>query len=105
MMRYVKLWADTDFCGTYDCAAFAYKEEDFCENLLNLNAELFGETVFDSCEHLAIEEINRADYETEEEYNEVIDEAAEDYMSHCYCGWEEITYEEFVELGGDPNER
>lgn len=104
-MRYVKLWADTDFCGTYECAAFTCEEENFCENLLNLDAELFGETVFGSYEYLAIEEVNAADYETEEEYHEALEEAAEDYMSHCYCGWEEITYEEFVELGGDPNER
>lgn len=105
MRRYVKLWADTYYCGTYDCAAFAYKEEDFCENLLNLNAELFGETVFDSYEYLATEEINMDDYETEEEYHEALEEAADEYISYCYCGWEEITYEELVELGGDPNER
>lgn len=105
MKRYVKLWADTDFCGTYDCAAFAYKEEDFSEKSLDLDAKLFGETVFEGFAYLALEEINELDYETEEEYYEALNEAAEDYMSMCYCGWEEITYEEFVELGGDPNER
>ena len=105
MMRYVKLWANTDFCGTYDCAVFAYEEENFCENLLDLDAELFGETLFGSFAYLALEEVNEADYETKEEYHEALNEAAEDYMSHCYCGWEEITYEEFIELGGDPNER
>lgn len=104
MMRYFKMWVDTPYCGTYDCQLFALDEKESIEDL-KIEEENFAENYFDSYSYLAEEEVCEEDYDTFEDFEVGLVEAIEEYWSSCSSGLEEITYEEFIELGGDPNER
>lgn len=100
MKRYIKLWVDTPYCGTYDYKLFALDEKESIEDL-----KIEAENHFESYSYLAEAEVCEEDYDTFEDFEVGLVEAIEEYWSCCSSGLEEITYEEFVELGGDPNER
>lgn len=104
MMRYFKLWVDTPYCGTYDCQLFALDEKESIEDL-EIEAENFAENYFDSYAYLAESEVYEEDYDTYEDFEIGLADVIEEYWSSCSSGIEEITYEEFVELGGNLNER
>lgn len=105
-MRYFKIWADTPYCGTYDCQLFAL---DVGENesieILKIEEENFAQDHFDSYSYLAAEEVDEEDYDTLDDFEIGLADAIEEYWGSCSSGIEEITYEEFIELGGDSNER
>lgn len=104
MMKYFKIWVDTPYCGTYDCQLFALDEKESIEDL-KIEEEIFAENHFDSYSYLAEEGVYEEDYDTLEDFEIGLANAIEEYWNSCGSGIEEITYEEFVELGGDPNER
>lgn len=103
-MRYFKIWVDTPYCGTYDCQLFALDEKESIEDLKK-EEENFAENHFVLYDYLAESEVYEEDYDTYEDFEIALADAIEEYWSSCSSGIEEITYEEFVELGGNPNER
>lgn len=89
-MRYIKFIGGTDYCGT-DFTLVREYEDDWSDADLNEEADELATANGESFEYLATGWDN--DFETEED--------REAYYEGCYCGWEEISKEEYDEFGED----
>ena len=99
-MRYIKFEGGTGFCGRDFTEFYVFEDtvKDFeLDSLADEYARDNGESYLD------IEDdynICREDFDSEEEYEDAYYQAEEWYFEDCYCDWEEITREEFLEEGG-----
>lgn len=99
-MRYIKFYGGTCFCGEdfedYVTVADNTTDEELDQEATDRgrdNAESYEDIARDYC-------IDRDDYDSDEEYEEALDDATEAYWEEVYSGWEELTREEFLENGG-----
>ena len=95
-MRYIKFSMCAGYAGTHD---YEYRVfEDTCtDEELHEIAEDIGNDHAEMYEFLAANDIDRSDYDTQEEYDEVYEAAIEDYWADVSCTWEEIDEEEYFE--------
>lgn len=87
-MRYFKFVADTPYCGTEN-EYFLECRDDITEEELNDYAEQFRFENAESFEYCATGWDD--DFETEED--------RQSYYEDCVCNYEEITKEEYEEIG------
>lgn len=99
-MRYIKFEGGTGFYGCNFIELHSF-HDDVKDSELD---ELANEYALENGEsYLNIEidyDICREDFDSEEEYEDAYYQAEEWYFEDCYCNWEEITREEFLEEGG-----
>ena len=95
-MRYIKFSMSVGYAGTND---YEYRVvEDTCtdEELFEI-AEGIGNDHAESYEFLATNDLDRSDYDTQEEYDEDYSCAIEDYWANISCFWEEVSEEEYFD--------
>lgn len=97
-MIYIKLWADTPYCGTSDVEYHRFEEMD--PDLFDVIAQEFGTTNAESYDYLAEDNVDPDDFETEDEYDVACSEAKEAFWDDCSYGWEVVTEEEYEEYEG-----
>ena len=85
-MKYIRFWAETEFCGT-DEESFEDFEDNVTEEELDEYAEDRGIQNAESFEYLATGWDE--DFENDDE--------RDNYYASCSWGWEEISKEEFEE--------
>ena len=90
-MFYFRFTADTPYCGTENTDYRIFKERPTDAELDEMAAE-FGQLNAESYEYLVTDWL-----EGEDEFDEEMEEAIENYYADCYSGWEEITEEEYKE--------
>ena len=90
-MFYFKFTAETPYCGTEATDYRIFKERPTDAELDEM-AEEFGCWNAESYEYLVTDWL-----EDEDEFDEEMEEAVENYYADCYSGWEEITEEEYKE--------
>ena len=98
-MRYIKIEADTPYCGT-DMTEYLAFENEVPDEEISEYAEDMANDHHDMYEYLATDHIDEEDYETIEEYEEAEAGAMEDYRESCGWSWEEVSKEEWEEYGG-----
>lgn len=98
-MRYIKFESDCNYCGCdiEDYAAYpdtiTDKElDEICEDFINETQARY--------EYLATDDISEDDYETEEEYQQAIEDAEYEFWSDVGGCWTEISKEEYEECRG-----
>lgn len=84
-VRYVKVVAETGYCGT-DCDEF-YLCVGVTDEMLDEDAEEMSYTNAEQYEYM----IDRDDYEDEDEYQEAI----EQYYEDCSGWWEEVNPDDY----------
>ena len=98
-MRYVKIEAETPYCGTDMTEYLAFEDEvpdaeiyDYAEDIANDH--------YDRYEYLATDDMAEEDYATIEDFEVAEAGALEDYRERCGWSWEEVSREEWEENGG-----
>lgn len=95
-MRYIKFSMYAGYAGTHDCEYRVF--EDTCtDEELHEIAEAIVIDHAETYEFLATNDIDRSNYETEEEYDDDYKAAIEDYWADISYTWEEIDEEEYFE--------
>jgi hypothetical protein len=101
-MEYIHFFLTTPICGTdenkYICFDKTLTDKEL-DNYLNELVQDHIETWIYTVE----EEIEEDDYETEEEYTEMLDNEKEWFRAGCYGTWERITKEYWEENEGQFN--
>lgn len=104
-MRYFKFYADAPYAGCSMEEYYAYSKDIITDEMLQDIAEDLGNDHCSSYEGIATRGIEEEDYASFEDYELALEEAVEDYWEDCSWGWEEISYEEYIENGGEEDER
>ena len=95
-MRYIKFFGSASFCGTdveiYDLFLGETTDEELDDLAYEKRQEL-GE----SYEYLATQGYDEEDYDTQEDFEEALNQAIEWYWESVYVGWEEVTEEEYYD--------
>lgn len=95
-MKFIRFWANTDYCGT-DSEEYAAFEDFVTEAELDEMSEEFTVSIAETYEYLAMDWGD--EFEEEEDENER-EERRDDYYNSCSGGWEYVTKEEYLENKG-----
>lgn len=95
-MRYFRFTSDCGYCGCDIDDYFEYPDNVTEEELL-ADVDDFARESQAGYEYLATEDISSDDYDTEEEYQQAIDDACEWFWADVSATYEEITKEEYDE--------
>lgn len=93
-MRYIKFFGSACFCGTDEEVYDLFLDETTDEELDDI-AEQKRRELGESYEYLATQGYDEEDYDSEEDFEEALDQAIEWYWEDVYVGWEEVTEEEY----------
>ena len=93
-MRYIKFYGNAGFCGT-DFEEYDFFLDEFTDEELDDAAETMRQQFGESYEYLATQGYDEEDYDTEEDFEEALDQAVEWYWDSVWVAWEEVTEEEY----------
>ena len=93
-MRYIKFFGNAGFCGTSVEIYDLFLDEMTDEELNDLADEKYQE-LGELYEYLATQEYDEEDYDTQEDFEEALNQAIEWYWEDVYVGWKEVTEEEY----------
>ena len=102
-MKYYKVILDTDYCGTREEEYMYITDEDLArlddvEEYVSYWAEEVAAEYADEYIHLAGGDMCEDDFETEDDFQEALDQALEDYYSGIYHDYIELSEEEVDNL-------
>ena len=96
-MRYIKVVMDTFYVGTRE-EEYLVAEDDVTDDEIDQWVEGMAEDHADMYRYLATQGIYEEDYAEEEDYEEALAQAEEDFNQDIYYGWEEISEENAREM-------
>lgn len=96
-MRYIKVVMDTYYAGTRE-EEYLIAEDDVTDDEIDQWVEDMAEVHADMYRYLATHDIYEEDYAEEEDYEEALAQAEEDYNQDIYHSWEEISEEDVREM-------
>lgn len=96
-MRYIKVVMDTAYAGTRE-EEYLVAEDDVTDDEIDQWVESMAEDHADMYRYLATDDIYEEDYAEEEDYEEAIAQAEEDYNQDIYYNWEGISEEDMEEI-------
>ena len=85
-MRYIHMYATTPYCGTDDHDYLAY-EDDTPDSIIDEDTQEFIQLNSEGYEYLVGDDF----------FDEPDEDDITEYYESCDGGWEEITYEEYLE--------
>jgi hypothetical protein len=98
-MKYYKFMAETPYAGTDNEFYMSFEDNEVTEEHLDVIAAEYGNSNAETFEYLIFgwdnDPVGEGDM-TEEEY----DEEVQNYYADCFCTYEEISEEEYLEYIG-----
>ena len=99
-MKYVRIECTVGYIGCDENYYLAFPDnwdDDQIEQYANELVDDNGQT----WEYLAVEDINREDFETDEDYEHTLEDEVDSYWGNVGGYWEEITEDEWAENNGE----
>ena len=100
-MRYIKFTGGTGFCGEEFENYIAFEEDNINDKFLQEYANELASDNASAYEDMERHyQIDRDDFDSEEEYDEACEQAQEDWYGDIWSNWEEITKKEWEDNYG-----
>lgn len=97
MAKYIEVKSACEYVGCEDYSYFEIEDDMTEEELSQFSYEVATEAM-EFYSYIRVDNIDPDDFETEEEYEDALDQETEDFFLGVFGEWRYITKEEYDEL-------